>query len=309
MLPITVCREDGRRHVRVSANELAELVGGIGGGDGLFLIVQRIPDLPDHFLQVWHIAGDDHYQLEHCDGGYDRHYVVFVDTPDPVADVVAAMTGWALGEKGWDAGLAWTRLKRRAPKRARPLKLDDHERAMLEARVREVLVGGYATRAELAEVAEKFPVPGRRRPVSHEQARELADRMWLERVAEQAHWTGETDPERLTAAFAALEAAGVSAREHVTGPLPSGGARTGAAGAPGVRGFVHFHPGCTDAAAAGRGLPLFYGGFDGSSGTTAAIGREVVAALTAAGLPWEWDGEPDSVITVTPLDWRKRLIG
>ncbi|MFE0630093.1 DUF6891 domain-containing protein [Streptomyces sp. NPDC058864] len=309
MLPITVRRENGRRHVRVSESELAELVGGIGAGGDLFLIVQRIPDLPEHFLQVWHMAGDDYYQLEHRDGGNDRHYVVYVDTPEPVADVVAAMTGWARGEKGWDDGLAWTRLKLRAPKRARPLELDDHERARLEARVREVLVGGYATRDELAEIAEQFPVPGRRRPVSPEQARELADRMWLERVAEQAHWQGETDPERLTAAFEALEAAGITARENFTGPRSSGDSGIGAAGAPDARGFVCFHPGCTDAAAAGRGLPLLYGGFDGSPGTTAAIGREVVAALTAAGLPSEWDGAPGSVITVTPLDWRKRLVG
>ncbi|SNR82835.1 DUF6891 domain-containing protein [Actinacidiphila glaucinigra] len=309
MLPITVCREDGRRHVRVSVGELAELVGGIGAGGDLFLVVQRIPDLPNHFLQVWHMAGDDYYQLEHRDGGHDRHHVVFVDTPDPVADVVAAMAGWARGEEGWGDGLAWERLKLRAPKRVRPLKLDDHERARLEGRVRELLVGGYATRAQLVEAAERFPVSGWRRRVSPEQAWELVDRMWLERLAEQARWEGETDPERLTGAFAALERAGITAREDfaATGSPRDSGIR--AVGAPDARGFVYFHSGCTDSAAAGRGLPLFYGGFDGSSGTTTAIGREVVAALAAAGLPSEWDGDPDDVITVTPMDWRKRLVG
>ncbi|MFI8186441.1 hypothetical protein OG539_14840 [Actinacidiphila glaucinigra] len=307
MLPITVCREDGRRHVRVSARELGDLVAGLGAGGELFLVVQRIPDLPEVYLQVWYAPVEGYYQLEHRDGGYDRHYVAYEDTPEPV---LAAMAGWARGEEGWGHGLAWERMRLRAPKRVRPLKLDDHERARLERRVRELLVGGYATRAELAEAAERFLVSGRRRPVSSEQAWELVDRMWLERLAEQARWEDETDPERLTGAFAALERAGITARENfLAGPGSPRDSGIGAVGAPDARGFVYFHSGCTDSAAAGRGLPLFYGGFDGSSGTTAAVGREVVAALTAAGLPSEWDGDPDSVITVTPLDWRKRLVG
>ncbi|MFG2299925.1 DUF6891 domain-containing protein [Actinacidiphila glaucinigra] len=306
MLPITVCREDGRRHVRVSEHELGELVAELGTGGDPFLILQRIPDLPEVYLQVWYASVEGYYQLEHRDGGYDRHYVAYEDTPEPV---VAAMAGWARGENGWGGGLAWERLRLRAPKRVRPPKLDEHERARLEGRVRELLVGGYATRAELADAAERFLVSGRRRPVSAGQAWELVDRMWLERLAEQARWEDETDPERLTGAFAALERAGITAREHFGGAGSPRDSGIGAVGAPDARGFVYFHSGCTDSAAAGRGLPLFYGGFDGSSATTAAIGREVVAALTAAGLPSQWDGDPDSVITVTPLDWRKRLVG
>ncbi|MEU4091745.1 hypothetical protein [Streptomyces sp. NPDC026673] len=305
MLPITVHQESGRRHVRPSAHELAELVEAIGGPGDLFLIVQRIPDLPDVYIQVWHRAGEE-YQLEHRDGAHDRHFQVFLDSPEPV---VAAMTGWAGREKGWDDGLAWARLKLKAPKRVRPLKLDDSDRALLEARVREVLVGGYATRAELAKVAEEYLVSGKRRPVSPEQAGELADRMWLERVAEQTRWEGETDPERLTRAFAALEAAGITARENFSCCRSCGESEIGPAGPPDARGFVYFHAQCTDSAAAGRGLMLLFGGFDGSSDTTAAIGREVVAALEAAGLPTEWDGDPGNAVTVTPLDWRKRLVG
>ncbi|MFD9594049.1 DUF6891 domain-containing protein [Kitasatospora sp. NPDC059973] len=38
---------------------------------------------------------------------------------------------------------------------------------------------------------------------------------------------------------------------------------------------------------AGQGLMLLYGGFDGSSETTATIGHEVVAALEAVDLPVE----------------------
>jgi hypothetical protein len=179
----------------------------------------------------------------------------------------------------------------------------------LEKRVREVLVGGYASRAELAELAEEYLVTEGRRPVSREQAEALADRMWLERVAEQAAWQGETDPERLTHAFTALQKAGITARENFTCCRNCGQSEIGGEGGPDARGFVYFHTQCTDSAAAGQGLMLLYGGFDGSSETAAVIGDEVVAALEAAGLSAEWDRDPGRAITVTPLDWRRRLVG
>ncbi|MYR57408.1 hypothetical protein GTY54_14615, partial [Streptomyces sp. SID625] len=64
MLEIVVKTEKQERHLRVSAGELAALVRRIGGDGDRFLVVQRIPDLPDVFVQVWHEAGGD-YTLEH----------------------------------------------------------------------------------------------------------------------------------------------------------------------------------------------------------------------------------------------------
>jgi hypothetical protein len=223
--------------------------------------------------------------------------------------VMAAIAGWARQEGGWDDGLAWSLLDMGPAQDVPPLDLGEGEREELERRVREVLIGGYASRAELAELAEEYLVTKDRRPVSREQATALADRMWLERVAEQATWQGETDPERLTRAFTALREAGITARENFTCCRSCGQAEIGAEGEPDARGYVYFHTQCTDSAAAGRGLMLLYGGFDGSSETTAAIGHEVVAALEAAGLRAEWDGDPSRAITVTPLDWRRRLVG
>ncbi|WP_442712729.1 DUF6891 domain-containing protein [Streptomyces sampsonii] len=34
-----------------------------------------------------------------------------------------------------------------------------------------------------------------------------------------------------------------------------------------------------------------------------------MAALEAVGLAADWDGDPGRAITVTPLDWRRRLVG
>ncbi|MFK0256414.1 DUF6891 domain-containing protein [Streptomyces sp. NPDC090445] len=307
MLDITILTEPGPRHVRPAEGELAALVHRIGGDGDHFLVVQAIPDLPDLFIQVWHRTGED-YTLEHRADSPDRHFQTSVGSPEAV---VSAITAWAGGRRdGWDSGLVWEQLEFPKAKPVPPIEIADEQRRQLEDRVREVLVGGYATRAELAELAEDHLVSGRRRrPVSRAQAEALADRMWRERVEEQAGWEGETDPERLSRAFAELDAAGITAREHFTCCRTCGNGEIGAAGSPDARGFVYFHTQCTDAAAAGHGLTLLYGGFDGSPETTAAVGREVVAALTRAGLPTSWDGDPGRAVTVTPLAWKRRLIG
>ncbi|MDP4500772.1 DUF6891 domain-containing protein [Nonomuraea turcica] len=304
MLAITVVTEDGRRLVRAGEEDIAGLVDGLGSRNSRFLILQRIPDLPDVFMQVWHDGGD--YTLEHREGGADRHFQVILDRPEPV---IAAMTAWAHQEDSWRSMLAWTPLDLGTPEPTPPLDLEEDDRATLEARIREVILGGYATRAELAEIAEEYLVSGDHRPVSPEQARELADRLWLEHVEVQSAWEGETDPERLTRAFTALADAGITAKENFTCCHSCGRTEIRDAGSLDARGYVFFHSQCTDATAAGHGLTLLYGGFDGPPATTAAIGRDVVAALRQAGLPVEWNGDPDQAITVTPIDWRRRLIG
>ncbi|MFW6694711.1 DUF6891 domain-containing protein [Streptomyces sp. MAR4 CNX-425] len=305
MLQIVVRTEDGERHVRVSAGELAGLVRRIGGPDDHFLVLQRIPDLPASFAQVWHDAGGD-YTVEYRDGGPDRHFGATTDDPGAV---LAALTGWARQDDGWEAGLTWTPADVPPEPEVPPLDLGDADRTELEQRLKEMLAAGYATRDRLAEVAADYLVTGERRPVSAAQARALADRLWLERVEEQTGWRGETDPERLTGAFTALDDAGVTAREHFACCRSCGDAEIGGAAAPDARGFVYFTYPSAESAAADGVLTLYYGGFDDSPETTAAVGREVVAALAAAGLRTAWDGDPGRAIDVTGLDWRRRLVG
>lgn len=181
-------------------------------------------------------------------------------------------------------------------------------RERVEERIRVRLRCGYDDRRTLTEIAEDYLVKGDERPVSRAQAARLVDRLWVERVAEQAEWEGVTEPELLSEAFEALDASGITARENFGCCRGCGLAEIGAE-REGARGFVFFHDQVTEQAAEGHGLALHYGGFDGSAETTAAVGHEVLAALRSAGLSADWDGDPDRAIDVGPLTWRRRLVG
>ncbi|WP_043682206.1 DUF6891 domain-containing protein [Streptomyces xylophagus] len=302
-LDIKVETENGRTYTRVSAVRLRELVARIGGADDRFLVVQRIPDLPDVFAQVWHEEGGD-YRLEHR-LSEDRFYGTNLTDPVRVAEL---LTGWARQAAGaeWAAGVVWEPVDL-GPREDVP-ELPDEVREKVEERVRTRLRCGYDSRKVLTEIAEEWLVDGDERPVSRAQAARVVDRLWLEQVAEQAGWEGVTDPDRLTRAFEALDASGITARENFACCRGCGLAEIGAE-REGARGFVFFHQQVTEHAVEGYGLALHYGGFDGSAGTTTAVGHEVLAALRAAGLSADWDGNPDKAIDVKPLTWHKRLVG
>ncbi|MFJ8809795.1 DUF6891 domain-containing protein [Streptomyces sp. NPDC102490] len=304
VLALRVETENGHTHTRPRAAELRELVARIGHAGDRFLVVQRIPDIPDVFAQVWHEEGGQ-YRLEHR-AAADAFFGADLDDHDRVAGL---LTGWARQEPGWDAGVAWEPIDL-GPREDVP-ELPDEVRRQIERLIRERLRCGYDGRKALVEIAEDHLVGGEygERPVSRAQAWRLVDRLWLERLAEQETWGEETtDPDRLTRVFRALDAAGVTARENFTCCRGCGTAEI-AAEREGARGFVFFHRQSTEAAAEGHGLMLHYGGFDGSQETTAAVGHEVVAAFAGSGLSTEWDGDPGRAIAVDPLNWRKRLEG
>ncbi|MGC0382205.1 DUF6891 domain-containing protein [Streptomyces sp. SAI-129] len=304
VLALRVETENGQTHTRIRAAELRELASRIGRPGDRFLVVQRIPDIPDVFAQVWHEEGGE-YRLEHR-AAADAFFGTDLDDAHRVADL---LTGWARQEPGWDAGVAWEPIDL-GPQEDVP-ELPDGVRQQIERLIRERLRCGYDSRKALVQAAEDHLVGGEygERPVSRAQAWRSVDRLWRERLAEQAAWGEETtDPDRLTRVFRSLDAAGVTARENFTCCRSCGTAEIGAE-REGARGFVFFHRQSTEAAAEGHGLMLHYGGFDGSQETTTAVGHEVVAAFAGSGLSTEWNSDPGRAITVAPLNWRKRLEG
>ncbi|MEO3938008.1 hypothetical protein V3N99_14795 [Dermatophilaceae bacterium Soc4.6] len=133
----------------------------------------------------------------------------------------------------------------------------------------------------------------------------VLERVWAERLQQEAGWTDEGDYTRVAAAFAALEADGIVARMGFTCCQTCGHAEIGDEAGPSSRGYVFFHE--QDAERLGPGgsdLFLAYGGFEAPPEVVAG---EVVAALTAQGLTVEWDGTTAARVMVTGVDWRKRV--
>ncbi|MFE7192476.1 DUF6891 domain-containing protein [Kitasatospora sp. NPDC057541] len=180
-----------------------------------------------------------------------------------------------------------------------------------EERTRELIRCGFQEPDEIAEsLVEDLADQG----LTVEEAERIVAPLWQERLREQAGWPETTDVDRLEAAFDALEELGIVAAMDFTCCANCGYAEIGGEAEEGSRGFVFFHQQDTERAAGGGSLMLRYGGFqvDGESTEaavrrTAEVGREVAAALAAAGLPVEWDGSPETAIAVTPISWLNRL--
>ncbi|MER7850806.1 hypothetical protein ABTZ03_43560 [Kitasatospora sp. NPDC096077] len=184
---------------------------------------------------------------------------------------------------------------------------------LLEAqeRARELIRCGFQEPDEIAEsLVEVLDDQG----LTQEEAERIVAPLWTERLAEQADWPEFTDVDRLEEAFDLLEDQGIVAAMDFTCCAGCGYAEIGGEAEEDSRGFVFFHQQDTEAAVAGRGLMLRYGGFrtgeeseEVSERRTVEIGRAVVAAVETVGLPVEWDGSPHTAIRVAPLEWLNRL--
>lgn len=126
-------------------------------------------------------------------------------------------------------------------------------------------------------------------------------------LAAQAGWPERTDSDRVTAAFRALDAAGIVAREEFACCQNCGVAEIPAEAETG-RGFAFYHAQDAERAARGGRLHIAFGSWPGSPSTAAGIGAEVAAALRAEGLDVPWDGSPDERISVR-MTWARRRHG
>jgi hypothetical protein len=111
MLAIVIRTEPGERYERASAAWLGALVRRIGGRKDRFLVLERLPDEPEFYAQVWH-EGEGPYQVEYRQGSPARHFQAFTDD---AGTVVAALTGWARRAPAGDAALTWVPLDLGAP--------------------------------------------------------------------------------------------------------------------------------------------------------------------------------------------------
>ena len=196
--------------------------------------------------------------------------------------------------------------------------MDEDTLAFIDRSVR----SGFRTRDEIIESVAEYAdeaVPDERDIVAAVDAAIERHRL------EMSTWPAETDNDRLDRAFAQLDASGVIARQDFACCQSCGQAEIwDEVEEPAAwRGYVFFHQQDTDRAVEGDGLYLGFGGSERGTKTSLlgllrpgarkdvlvadeAIGREIVAALTASGLPTTWDGRVQTRILVEPFDWRRR---
>lgn len=128
---------------------------------------------------------------------------------------------------------------------------------------------------------------------------------------EAATWPASTENDRLDAAFAELDAAGVVAL-HVAGSTQSAGWSAVMEAAeerdPSPAGGVFYHDQDLEDALEGRALHLAFGALadDADAAETVALGQRIVDVVRSHGLEPSWSGSPDSRIALAPFVWRRR---
>ena len=179
-------------------------------------------------------------------------------------------------------------------------------------RIRRDIASGYYDSEQIIanardDVGDELPAD-----VAESEARRLLPIMLAEHVEAQADWPERTDSDRLAAAFTALEAAGIIARQNFSCCGSCGSAEiwdeleaVRAAGGP-VSGYAFFHMQDTDHAVDGSDLYLNYGASVDGEDAALAVAHEIVEHLQAHGLQTTWTGSWNQRIGVQ-LDWKRRL--
>ncbi|WP_152523159.1 DUF6891 domain-containing protein, partial [Nocardiopsis potens] len=263
-LPAVLKRHGSRTPIeRPTAEQLSEAVEAVGASFyDTWVVCSPLPEREETSISV----------MRKADGGY------IVETrygPGVRAEEVEIPPGDEATELFLEQIRSWAPEEERAaiPAAAPPdVPLDPEVRERAEEIAVNGVRGGFQDFPETVDDIVDAAEYGR--PITSLQARRLLQPIWEARAAEQERWTGTSDNDRLDAAFAALDDAGITARQNFSCCSRCGLSEIGAE-REGARGFVFYHCQDTDAAAAGHGLHLAYGGFDGSEETTAAVGREV----------------------------------
>jgi hypothetical protein len=176
--------------------------------------------------------------------------------------------------------------------------------------VRDEVARGESDFDEVVEAALEY-VEGEDDEELRAAARRLAIAEFAAHAEAQRSWgDGPLDPDRLNAAFEALDAAGIVARADFTccqtcgrseigGEVPEGETR---------RGFTFCHGQDVDRALHGEGVYLTFGSFDADAATPADIAAEVVQALARHGFAPHWEGDVAKRIHV-PMTWQVRRTG
>jgi hypothetical protein len=197
------------------------------------------------------------------------------------------------------------------PAPAVPAAAPDDSLAPLRDYIRNEVAAGFADEDVILTSAADYLGDDIDPALVHREAPRLLREALGEHAAAEAGWPRITDCDRLDAAFAALEAEGVIARQNFSCCNTCGQAEIWEevqaaedAGLP-ARGYAFYHIQDTERAVEGEGVYLGYGACEEGEAAALEIARDIVAELESHGLRTEWDGSWNQKIAVA-LDWKKR---
>lgn len=187
----------------------------------------------------------------------------------------------------------------------------DREYAQIQVRHR--VVSGFWPPEEIAEtVLEECFDPAEVTSDDEAWVRQLIERTFAAQREAEKTWPAVTDCDKLAAAFAALEAAGVIAL-HNAGTTQSDGLddvnelyHDLGAEDSGVEGYCFYHLQDLERAIDGHGLMLAFGAIDGNRTKGVEIGQRICAAVANAGFRTTWDGTVDQRINIDNIVWQRR---
>ena len=146
--------------------------------------------------------------------------------------------------------------------------------------------------------------------------RKHARDLFAKRKIEEQKWKGPTMNDRIDAAFAVLNNAGIVAMQNAGYTMSAGwedcneeasqldeiGERP--------RGATFYHGQDLERGVKNEGLMLVYGAYEDDEkkhkAASLAIAREVVETLTRHGVKTKWNGKVETRVAILPFEWRKR---
>lgn len=182
----------------------------------------------------------------------------------------------------------------------------------VRATVRRLVKAGFLSRADIEEAVWDIAHDSPKLKPLQSFGRSELDRALREQEREEKSWKDRTDCDRLNAAFAELDGAGIAARQDLlccqscgVAAMPDEFAQMQTAGAT-PRGYVFYHAQDTERGVDGGSLYMSFGHVTFEEDERGvAIAQEVVDTLRRHGLQPTWDGTFGQRIRL-PLTWRRR---
>ena len=130
------------------------------------------------------------------------------------------------------------------------------------------------------------------------------------KAAAEDTWPDETDCDRLDQAFAQMNSSGIIALQNAGYTMSDGLGDIGEVlherGRENVKGYCFYHGQDLERAVAGAGLMLAFGDLDADPVKKRAIGSVVKEILESKEFFVEWNGDPETRLSIPNLDWKRR---